>query len=641
MKRIEWLCPIPDCSIGDLQESNLASIRLRTAVGAQTAKASGYKIAFSDGQRRTSADLVIVGKIDYISDIQRAKRWLEHLRSARQNGARIVIDYTDHHIAVDSPAASFYKEALNLAHTIVCSSQTLADHLAEYASCERIIIEDPIEVNIKAPKDRQSDRLTALWFGHASNLRYLIDYLRYEFRPARPTRLILMTNAYPFPQEFTDQLNCPELDLVEINVVPWSLENMVAAAAISDVCLLPAGLDDPRKNGASSNRLLTALALGLPVAADLLPSYQPFRSCFAHLRSEETQSLLDSPARYFARVEQAQTLIRTKFTKTAIAADWLALIKAEFNSADQIKTVATSNRNSTAIFPKLQVLVISYKQEHLCQRIITNIESYVSENVEVLIQDDCSPDRTYELLAKHFDGHPFVSVFRNETNLGASRNSASLISKATSEYVLNLGGDDFIVAEELQKAIALLAANPVDVGIFNCAHTDLAIIDHLILGKPKTTDNLNIFLRNNQFTEATNFSDTNFYEQIATMPGALWGQGVVFRTSLLKQIQLLESGNVEEWGLFHNLAVHAQSHPLRTRVFKPIVSLLAVLRNSRGSDVEAQLTRQLCAVINDWHASYRKTALINVLEKKLKQFRNSSLGADEVVLALKNSFSEV
>jgi len=71
------------------------------------------------------------------------------------------------------------------------------------------------------------------------------------------------------------------------------------------------------------------------------------------------------------------------------------------------------------------------------------------------------------------------------------------------------------------------------------------------------------------------------------------------------------------------------------------VSLLTILKNSRGSDMEAQLTRQLCAVVNDWHVSYRKTALINVLEKKLKQFRNSSLGADEVISALKNSFSQV
>lgn len=641
MRRIEWLCPIPDCGIRDLQQSNLASIRIRTAIGAQAAQANGMKVGFSDGHRRTNADLVIVGKIDYISDAQRPARWLTHLRTAREGGSRIVIDYTDHHLAVDSPAARFYAEALALADTVVCSSQTLADHLPDYVSCQRIIIEDPVEVSIRTPKDRVSEPLTALWFGHASNLPYLIDYLRNDFRIERSLRLILMTNAYPLHQEFADPLNCPALESLEINVVPWSLDNMVAAAALSDFCLIPAGLKDPRKNGASSNRLLTALALGLPVAADLLPSYQPFSSYFVPLRSEEIHRLLDNPIRYYNRVEEAQRLISKKFTKTAVTADWLNLIEAELRSATQAKAITSPVRPPIVASPTMQVLIITYQQEHLCERIITNIESFVSDNVEVLIQDDCSPDRTYEILAKHFNGHPHVKIFRNEHNLGASRNSASLISKATSEYVLNLGGDDFIVSEELQKAITLLASNPVDVGVFNCAHADLAVIDHLILGKPKITDDLKIFIRNNQFTEAASFSEVSFYEQIATMPGALWGQGVVFRTRLLQQIHLLESGNVEEWGLFHNLAVHAQSHLVRTKVFKPVISLLAVLRNSRGSNVEAQLTRQLCAVVNDWHVSYRKTALINVLEKKLKQFRNSSLGADEVISALKNSFSEV
>lgn len=336
MKKIEWLCPIPDCSIQDLQQSNLASIRMRTAISAQAAQANGFKIAFTDGQRLTGSDLVIVGKIDYVSDAQRPSHWLTHLRAARQEGARIVIDYTDHHLAVDSPAARFYAEALVLANAVVCSSRTLADHLAGYVSCERIIIEDPVEVPIRAPIDRQREPLTALWFGHASNLPYLIDYLRKEFRPKSPLRLILMTNAYPLPQLFTDQLNCAELSSVEINVVPWSVDNMVVAAAISDVCLLPAGLNDPRKNGASSNRLLTALALGLPVAADLLPSYLPFSPYFVPLRSPEIYVLLDNPSQYFKQVADAQVRIREQFTNTAIAADWLTAIVTQHKYSTQI-----------------------------------------------------------------------------------------------------------------------------------------------------------------------------------------------------------------------------------------------------------------------------------------------------------------
>lgn len=641
MKKVQWLCPIPYCNIQDLEKSNLASIRLRTAVAANTAKANGYEIDFSDGQRPAAADVLIVAKIDYVSDARRPERWLAHLRAAKHAGVRIIIDYTDHHLAVESPASHFYKEAFKLADTVVCSSQMLADHLAKYTSCKRMVIEDPIEVSIRAPKNKEGELLTALWFGHASNLAYLIEYLRNEFRHPTAMRLILMTNVYPLNQEIIDHLDHPELVSLEINVIPWSLKDMEIAAEISDFCLLPTGIHDPRKNGASSNRLLTALALGLPVATDLLASYMPLRKYFADIRSEEIKGLLEKPNAYFSKVKDAQRIIEAQYTKEAIAKRWFALIEAEGKLTSRSKNLVESVPSQPVTQPKLQILFITYNQEILCRRMIQNIESYVSKDIEVLIQDDCSQDRTYEILAKHFEGNPHVRIYRNKKNLGASRNSASLISKANSEYVLNLGGDDFVIPEEICKVTELLTRDNVDVGIFNCAHTDLAVIDHLILGKPKTTSDLNVFLRNNQFTDAVQLSEVSFYEKIATMPGALWGQGVVFRTGLLQKIKLLESSNVEEWGLFHNLAVYTQNNSVRTKVFKSVISLLAVMKNSRGSNAEAQLTRQLCAVANDWDESYRKTALINVLEKKLKQFRNSNLSADEVITAFKNSFSEV
>lgn len=641
MKTIEWLCPIPNCSLEDLQRSNLASIRMRAAVGAETAKENGYRIAFSDGQIPSKANVIIVTKIDFVSDIERPTRWLQHLRTAREQGGRIVIDYTDHHLAVDSPAARFYKEALGLANTVVCSSQTLKDYLADYVSCERIIIEDPIEVSIKAPRDRESNSLTALWFGHASNLPYLIAYLQNDFKPGKQVRLVVMTNAYPLPQKLADQLNCPELEQVEINVVPWSLKDMEEVAAISDLCLLPAGLDDPRKNGASSNRLLTALALGLPVAADPLPSYQPFKPFFADLRSQEGRSLLKNPAKYLTRVKYAQAQIRSSFTKEAISADWLSTICAELKPIVKEKTADPSVCTPANTLPKLQVLIISYKQEHLCDRIITNIESYASENVEVLIQDDCSPDRTYEILAAHFDGHPNVKTYRNKTNLGVSRNSASLLSKATAEYALCVGADDFILVQGLREAIALLDAEPLDVGIFTCAHAKLPVIDRILGLNIEIPVDMSVTPRNIQFTQATKFSEAGFFEEIATKPGALWGQGTIFRTSLLKKIQPQKPSEVDEWEIFHNLAVHAKRRPVRTRAFDKPISILAFTKTSRGRDLEAQLTRQISAVANGWDPAYRKKALINILEKKLKQFWNSDLSADEVITVLKQTFSQV
>jgi glycosyltransferase involved in cell wall biosynthesis len=643
MKKIEWLCSIPNCRLQDLERSTMASIRMRTAVSAKAACKAGYQPIFSDGHVRTKAGLIVVGKIDYISDPARPGRWIAHLEKAKRSGAKVIIDYTDHHLATDSPASQFYLQALTLANTIVCSSAALAGHLSGRFRAHLVTIEDPVEIDIRPPGSRSSDIPTALWFGHASNLPYLVDYLIKDFDLIRPMRLILMTNSYPLHSEFSDQLNSPKLDPLDIQVVPWSLESMSTAAALSDFCLLPAGVNDPRKSGASSNRLLTALALGLPVAADPMASYLPFQRYFTNLRDSGLNDLLDNPARYFEMVMKAQDHIKAKFSPEVIGMHWQSLIETELKTYKNpiVARSIDATRSDASRQPKLQVLIITYNQANLCGRIIANIESYVSENIGVLIQDDCSSDGTYELLAEHFKNHSYVTVIRNQENLGASRNSASIISKATGEYSLNLGGDDFVIPEEINRALQLLKDEAIDVGIFKCAHSDVATIDYILFGQKQATEKITVYVKNDQYANEKNINHSEFYRSIATTPGALWGQGIIFRTDLLKSIQFMDSENVDEWGLFHNLAVHSQSNYLKTKSFQPVISLLAVLQNSRGSNVQAQLTRQLSAVANNWHESYRKSALINVLEKKLRQFRNSDLDANEIIFALKNSFSKI
>jgi hypothetical protein len=103
----------------------------------------------------------------------------------------------------------------------------------------------------------------------------------------------------------------------------------------------------------------------------------------------------------------------------------------------------------------------------------------------------------------------------------------------------------------------------------------------------------------------------------------------------------MESRNVDDWGILHNLAVHGLKQPLRIKFFKKIITLLTIVKNSRGSQVDEQLTRQLTAVVNDWHPSFRKDAFFNVIEKKLKQFKNTNSEIEKIISIFKNSFSKI
>jgi glycosyltransferase involved in cell wall biosynthesis len=297
--------------------------------------------------------------------------------------------------------------------------------------------------------------------------------------------------------------------------------------------------------------------------------------------------------------------------------------KEDQHPASTIRLNADLERPLTEIIKPLEILIVVFNQEFLCKRIIANIESYINNNIGVLIQDDCSTDRTFEVLSTHFQNHPDVKILKTVRNLGPIGNFASLSAQATSEYVICLGGDDFVNQGELQQILKLLAS------------------DQLILGAARTSNKYNIIINNKHFTDAVNLSEIDFFHRIATMPGALWLQGVILRTSLLKQIPKMESRNVDDWGILHNLAVHGLKQPLRIKFFKKIITLLTIVKNSRGSQVDEQLTRQLTAVVNDWHPSFRKDAFFNVIEKKLKQFKNTNSEIEKIISIFKNSFSKI
>lgn len=320
---VEWLLPLITNNPQDLKKSNLASIRLRAAICLDILKENKYEVLIGDAKKNKNASTLMVGKVDYITDPERSDRWLNYIYSAKRNGSHIVIDYTDHHLETGTAADFFYEAAFGMADLVICSSIRLSKLIIPYYKGDTKIIEDPVEIPIRPPALSNNKTKTALWFGHSSNLPYLFEFLGKDYALSNPTRLVVMTNAPPLVEKYKDVLSLPNLLNLEVFATPWSLKDMIKVASICDVCWLPAGVYSKRKAGASSNRLLTALALGLPVAADELESYLPFRQYFSSLRTSEFSNLMDQPHKFFESVKSAQSHIAQNYTKEIIARQWL------------------------------------------------------------------------------------------------------------------------------------------------------------------------------------------------------------------------------------------------------------------------------------------------------------------------------
>ena len=101
---------------------------------------------------------------------------------------------------------------------------------------------------------------------------------------------------------------------------------MLEAAKLCDACIIPSDTQDPNKSGASSNRLITALAMGLPTAADNLESYKEFSAFYVDIRSEKFRTMMVRPDSFNPMVVKAQEDIVPRFSFDDIKQAWGNLV---------------------------------------------------------------------------------------------------------------------------------------------------------------------------------------------------------------------------------------------------------------------------------------------------------------------------
>jgi glycosyltransferase involved in cell wall biosynthesis len=109
--------------------------------------------------------------------------------------------------------------------------------------------------------------------------------------------------------------------------------------------------------------------------------------------------------------------------------------------------------------PLVSFVVPCYKLAHLLPECINSILKQTYQNYEILIMDNCSPDKTPEVAASF--GDPRVKHIRNETNLGHVRNFNKGITMARGKYVWLVSADDWLRSPEvLRRYVELMEQNP-------------------------------------------------------------------------------------------------------------------------------------------------------------------------------------
>jgi hypothetical protein len=191
-----------------------------------------------------------------------------------------------------------------------------------------LVVPDTLEVSITRPVGHNHTPPRALWFGHGTNLIHLAKALVPIGRQLRgaPLELRVLSNRQAIEQFKRALTAIP--DGISLKAGDWSLAAMQAHAAECDFCLLPSDPRDPRKLGVSSNRLLTALAMGLPVAASPLASYKEFSEFFVDLEVGGLSELASAPARFHDMVIRAQQTVLPDYLAPSMQMRWLDCLGA-------------------------------------------------------------------------------------------------------------------------------------------------------------------------------------------------------------------------------------------------------------------------------------------------------------------------
>lgn len=110
----------------------------------------------------------------------------------------------------------------------------------------------------------------------------------------------------------------------------------------------------------------------------------------------------------------------------------------------------------------VSVVVLTYNHEKYIRQALDSIlMQEVDFEYEILVGEDCSPDKTRLVLEEYQKKYPdkFTMLYR-EVNIGARRNLLDLYGKARGEYIAQLEGDDFWVTKnKLQKQVEFLRAH--------------------------------------------------------------------------------------------------------------------------------------------------------------------------------------
>ncbi len=117
--------------------------------------------------------------------------------------------------------------------------------------------------------------------------------------------------------------------------------------------------------------------------------------------------------------------------------------------------------------PKVSVCIPAYNAQNYITKCIDSVISQTYQNIEVIVLDDASTDKTEGLIKKYNDKR--IKYVLNEKNLGWRGNVRKGYLTATGDFITMLPVDDFLKPTFVESAVKIFCKDEM-VGVWSCGN---------------------------------------------------------------------------------------------------------------------------------------------------------------------------
>ena len=138
----------------------------------------------------------------------------------------------------------------------------------------------------------------------------------------------------------------------------------------------------------------------------------------------------------------------------------------------------------------ISFVMLTYNQEKLIEEAMEGAFSQTYQPMEILISDDHSTDRTYEVIervAASYDGPHQLKTWKNRTNLGVAENFNKAMEASSGAILVLAAGDDISAPDRVERTAQAFAAEGVSL-----VHSSVNRIDEN--GRPVSGSETNALL---------------------------------------------------------------------------------------------------------------------------------------------------